>query len=159
METNEYLIKLIQAAKEMESLELFADRAKLSKTEFRMLREIAIEREKGKDIISSELARRLGVTRSAISQIVVKMEARGIVERAASPVDKKIAYVRLSEQATAFFMEQCRVVNELITRVVGEFGADKMDALLASYQEFCAVLAKVKKDMKDEANKSETREK
>ena len=148
MENNEYLVRLIQAAKDMERLQLLEGKVKLSKTEFRMLREIVIERESGKDIISSELARRLGVTRSAISQIVAKMEERGIVERAAAPNDRKIAYVRLSEQASALFQEQCREANELIGRVVEQYGTEKMDALLAAYDEFYAVLAKVQKEMK-----------
>ena len=152
METNEYLIKLIQAAKDMERLQLFVGKVKLSKTEFRMLREIVIEREKGKDIISSELARRLGVTRSAVSQIVAKMEERGIVERASSPTDRKIAYVRLSAEAAAAFKEQCREANELIERVVSTYGTQKMDALLAAYDEFYHVLVKVRKEMQSEKN-------
>ena len=158
MECNEYLARLIQAAKNIEGLELFADKAKLSKTEFGMLREIVFEREKGRDIISSELARRLGVTRSAISQIVAKMELQGIIERASSPVDRKIAYVRLSEKAKAIFTQQCREANELIGRVVKEYGADKMDALLNAYEEFSAVLVKVRKEMIGEAKNGEAGE-
>ena len=153
MENNEYLVKFIQAAKNIERLQLFEGKVKLSKTEFRMLREIVIEREKGKEIISSELARRLGVTRSAISQIVAKMEERGILERVDAPDDKKIAYVRLSSEATAMFKEQCREVNELVEKVVNEYGVEKMDALLAAYDEFYTVLANARKEMLGEAGK------
>ena len=152
MENNEYLVKLIQAAKDIERLQLFEGKVKLSKTEFRMLREIVIERERGNDIISSELARRLDVTRSAISQIVGKMEDRGIVERVDAPNDRKIAYVRLSEQATSLFKEQCCEANELIARVVAEYGEDKMNALFAAYDEFYSVLARVRKEMQGEEN-------
>ena len=38
METNEYLVKLFKIIKDMESLDLFSDAAKLSKTEFRLAR-------------------------------------------------------------------------------------------------------------------------
>ena len=46
MEINEYLVKFIQIVKEMESLDFFMVGAKLSKTEFRLLREIIMEGEK-----------------------------------------------------------------------------------------------------------------
>ena len=49
MEINEYLIRFIQIGKEMENLDLFSDAARLSRTEFRMIRAILIAREKGKD--------------------------------------------------------------------------------------------------------------
>ena len=43
MEINEYLIKLFQIIKDMENVSLFRERAKLSKTEFALLREIVME--------------------------------------------------------------------------------------------------------------------
>ena len=43
MEINEYLVKLFQAIKDLEGLDLFAGSTKLSRTEFRLLREIIME--------------------------------------------------------------------------------------------------------------------
>ena len=107
MEINEYLVSFFNIVREIESINMFEQKSKLSGTEFRMLREIILEREKGKDIISSELSRRLGITRSAVSQIVTKLEKKNIVKRTASDTDRKIAYVRLSDHALALFSEQC----------------------------------------------------
>ena len=81
-ETNEYLTQFMQILRKIENLDLFAATAKFSKTEFRILREIVTENERGNQIISSELARRIGVTRSAVSQIVNKMEKEGVIKRA-----------------------------------------------------------------------------
>ena len=150
MEINEYLVKLFRTIKDMESLELFTDAAKLSKTEFRLLREIALEREQGRDIISSELARRLGVTRSAISQIVTRLEKENIVVRTAAPADKKIAYVRFSDRALAVFEEQCRDGNEIFERVVAELGEQKMKTLIMAYDEFLEVFRRISKEYKAE---------
>lgn len=150
MESNEYLLKFFQAVKDLENLDLFAGTAKLSRTEFRLLREVITEQENGREVISSELARRLGVTRSAVSQIVTKMEKEGIVQRVAAPNDKKIAYVRLAPRAHAAYEAQCRCANTLMERVVGELGESKMDALVASYREFIAVLRKVLAEAKEE---------
>ncbi len=145
MEINEYLVKLFQTIKDMEELNLFADTAKLSKTEFRLIREVLLEREKGRGIISSELARRLGITRSAVSQIVTKLEKQGTVQRVASPTDRKIAYICLSDRAMAIFEGQCAHANEIIGGVVEELGEEKMKALIAAYDEFLEVFARVRR--------------
>ncbi len=152
MEINEYLVKFFQIEKELEDVELFAQKSKLSDTEFRMIREILLEREKGKDIISSELARRLGITRSAVSQIVTKLEKQGIVRRTASDTDRKIAYVRLSDHAIAVFEEQCAYANGIIEEVVAEFGVDKMDELIAS----CKALSRTFTQVCERRNKERT---
>ena len=146
MEANEYLVKLFQTIKDMEGLNLFAGVAKISKTEFRLLREIALEREKGRNIISSELARRLGVTRSAVSQIVSELEKENIVVRTDSPTDKKIAYVRFSEHAQEVFEEYCAQGNRIMEKVVAKLGAEKMNRLIEDYNEFLAVLGEVRKE-------------
>ena len=148
MEINEYLLRFLQAIKDLENLNLFADGAKLSRTEFRLLREVITERENGREIISSELARRLGVTRSAVSQIVTKMEKDGIVQRVAAPDDRKIAFVRLAPCALAAYEAHCRCANALMERVVGELGEEKMNTLVDSYREFMDVLSKVVEEAK-----------
>ena len=150
MEINEYLLRFFQIVKEMENLDFFSGVSKLSRTEFRMLREIVMEEEKGKKIISSELARRLGITRSAVSQIVTKLEKRGVVQRVDSPIDHKIAYVCLSDSAVAVFEEQCREANEIMERVVNELGEEKLKRLFSSYEEFCRAAMRVQNERRGE---------
>lgn len=144
MEINEYLVKFFQIAKGIESVQLFPQTAELSNTEFRMLREICLEAEKDKNIISSELARRLGVTRSAISQIVTKLEKQGIVRRTASDNDKKIAYIQLSDNARTIFEAQCEQANALIEKVVNDYGEKRMDQLLTMFSDLAASFRKFK---------------
>ena len=150
MEINEYLIKLFQIIKDMENVSLFRERAKLSKTEFALLREIVMEGENGRKIISSELARRLGITRSAVSQLVTKMEKEGVVKRVASPTDRKIAYIQLSDESVAVFEEQCKEANDIMQRVVDKMGEDRIRELIATYDEFFAALTQVQKEVKEE---------
>ncbi len=145
MEINEYLIKLIQTTKDMENLELFPQAASLSRTEFRLIREVVMEKEKGKDIISSELARRLGITRSAVSQLVTKLEGRDIVKRVPSSTDKKIAYVRLSDSALVLFERQCEQANEIFALVIEKFGADRIKKIISEYEELAKVFQDIAK--------------
>ena len=114
MEINEYLVKSFQLVRDMENMDFFAGVARLSRTEFRLLREVVMEEQKGRSIISSELARRLGITRSAISQIVTKLEQKGIVKRIDSPTDRKIAYIRIADSAISVFNEQCQEANAIM---------------------------------------------
>lgn len=147
MEINEVCLRLMQTTKEFESLDFFMGEADLTKTEFRLLREVLLERKRGGEIISSELARRLGVTRSAISQIVTKLEAKQLVKRVASPTDKKIAYVRLSDSAEETFMKNCVCANEFMQNVIEAFGADRMKAFLREYDALFQVMMDVKKKL------------
>ena len=146
MESGKYLNKLILTVKFLEGLDMMPANVNLTQTEFRLIREIVMEREAGKKIISSELARRLNITRSAVSQLVTKLEKRGIVERTASPTDKKIFYVVLSESSLNVFRQQCEEANKLINRVVEVFGKEKTDKLIELYEEFASVFDQVREE-------------
>lgn len=150
MESGKYLNKLILTVKFMERLNLLPTNAHLTQTEFRLIREIVMEREAGNQIISSELARRLNITRSAVSQIVTKLEKRGVLERMASSTDRKIFYVVLSESSLAVFKQQCDEANKLINRVVEEFGKEKTDKLIELYEEFAAVFDKLSNETEED---------
>jgi len=153
MELNENLVKFIQVSKDMENCNLFSDTASLSRTEFRLLREVIIEQEKGKKIISSELSRRLGVTRSAISQIVTKLEKRGIVQRTDAENDRKIAYIQLSDNALTLFEQQCSQANEIAEKVEKKLGPEKLNKLLELYDEFAKVLNESRKEIRGDESK------
>ncbi len=136
IEINEYLLKLFHLVKDLGDIDFFWGKAKLSRTEFRILWEVANEQCEGRDIISSELARRIGITRSAVSQIVAKLEKNGIVKRVGSEYDRKIAYIRLTDEAKETFLQQARQANEFAERVLVEFGKERLDKLLAESREF-----------------------
>ena len=155
MEINEYLIKSFELMRSLENVDFFAGVSNLSRTEFHLLREVILEAEKGKKIISSELARRLGITRSAVSQIVTKMEQRGIVNRVSSPTDRKIAYICLSESSMAVFEEQCKHANETMKRIVELYGEDKIRTFFNEYVELRKVVDLVMKEREKERGQSE----
>ena len=140
MELNDYVLRLFGFVQEVEDLKFFGDPAKFSKTEGRLLREVITEYAKGRDIISSELSRRLGVTRSAVSQLVTKLEKQDIVKRVAAPDDKKIAYVRLSDSAMETFEAKCREVNALLDACASKFGKDRMQRLSVDSADFIALV-------------------
>lgn len=146
---NDYVAEFIHILRKVEGLDLFPETAKLSKTEFRILREIIEESEKGNSIISSELARRIGITRSAISQIVNKMEQRGIVKRVSAPNDKKIAYIQLSESTHGVYEEQCKEAGDMLKKIVAVYGKENMDKFIASCNDLIDAFKTVRTEMKE----------
>ncbi len=150
MEINKYLIKLIEAAKGLEGMDFFMGKASLSKTEFRLLQEVVMEQEKGNDIISSELARRLGITRSAVSQIVTKLEEKDIVKRTAAQYDRKIAYIRLSDHARTMFSQQCMRANAAMEELETQFGKKRLERFIAEYDELSKAFCKIVESHKNE---------
>lgn len=144
MENNEYLAQFMQIYRRQKNLDFFADSAKLSRTEFRILREITSENAKGNQIIASELARRIGVTRSAISQLVNKMEREGTIKRVPAPNDKKIFYVQLSESTVAVYEEQLKRANECLSKIVSVYGKEKMDAFITACKEIAEIYENIK---------------
>lgn len=150
MKINKYLVKLIQTSKELENLDFFMGKAELSKTEFRLLQEVIIERGKGRNIISSELARRLGITRSAVSQIVTKLEEKNIVKRTAAEHDRKIAYIKLSDYAASMFEQQQARANVFMEKVIGEYGVERFENLIGEYDDLCKAFEKIKSETEGE---------
>ena len=140
MELNDYAMQLFGIMRTVDELKLFGDPVRLSRTELKLVMEVLAERAKGNEIISSELARRLGVTRSAVSQLVTKLEESNIIARAPAPHDKKIAYVRLSDHALSEFERQCRETNELFSVCAEKFGKERMQRLAVDSADFVALL-------------------
>lgn len=143
MELNDYLIRFLTIVQGLDTAKLFPEVSKLTKTEFRILREIIVEQQKGGHIISSELARRIGVTRSAISQIVTKLEERDVLKRSDAPNDRKIAYVELSQKAFDLFNKECARVNIIMEKVVSRYGAERMDRWLSECEEIIETVRNV----------------
>lgn len=152
MKLNDDALRLFGLMEAVNDLKLFGEPLRLSKTESRLLKEVITEHANGRDIISSELSRRLGVTRSAVSQLVTKLEEGGILARTAAPDDRKIAYIRLSDRALAEFNERCVEINALLERCTEKFGKDRMQRLSVDSADFIAL-------MKEERGKNAEEEK
>lgn len=149
MDTKKYIEKVLQTTRELESLDFFMGKAIFTKTEFRLLQEVVNERRAGRNIISSEIARRLGLTRSAISQIVTKLERMNVVRRIPSGTDRKAVYVCLSDRAAEMVDRECRRACRVMERVVEEYGEERMDRLISEYDALFAVYERVNKEFSE----------
>ena len=106
-----------------------------------------LDRESGKRLISSRLANTLGITRSAVSQMVNKLEEREIVCRIPDKTDRKIAYIELSEKAQDIYDRMKERVNLFVRKILEKLGEEKIGNFLTSANEFLDVCGEVLREM------------
>jgi DNA-binding MarR family transcriptional regulator len=139
----EYLGRIFAMLKKMEKATLITKSMPLSGTELRLISEIIYSNYEGKRVISTQLAKKLDVTRSAISQLVKKLETDGIVKRVADENDKKIAYIELTEESLALYEQAKENGEKFVAKLMDAFGKEKLDELLNLSEEFWSIVAKL----------------
>lgn len=143
-QNEEYLLKIFSIMKMMENITLMDRKTCLNDSELRMLGEIFAAKREGKRLISTQLADRLNVTRSAVSQMVNKLEKGGIVKRVADDVDRKIAYIELSEIAQEKYEQAKNQACGELGEIISAFGVAKFEKLCDLAESFTKVVAKQK---------------
>ena len=136
MEANRLLQELYSIARRLESAQLFNHAFPFNNTEMQLIKEILRAKETGGRMISSRLAKVLGIPRSAVSQMVSKLEAKNVVQRVPDDKDRKIAYIELSDTARAQYEDMKDRVNAILSSVIGELGDEKVETFVKSAQEF-----------------------
>lgn len=126
MSKNErYLLTIYQTMKKRDSFAIATKNTHFNDTELRLLAEIVSANSEGERLISTQLATRLGVTRSAISQIVNHLEKEGILRRVADDFDRKIAYIELTEKTMEIYKKDWEASQRFFGKVVKKFGEDR----------------------------------
>ena len=140
-----YLQMVFSLLKKRENIIISDIETHFGNTELRMLFEILTAKYEGRRLISTQLAKILGVTRSAVSQIVDRLEKEGVVQRVADEVDRKIAYIELTEKTLEAYegdLEKCR---NFINRVVDNFGADNFCQMVELFEGFVEAINQEKR--------------
>ena len=136
VEASELLKEIYSIAHRLEGVSVFNRALPFNDTEMQMMKEIVRVNESGGRIISSKLAKSLCITRSAGSQMVTKLEARGVVRRVPEETKKKIAYIELSDSARCVYEKMKEDVNAFLTRLIERLGERKVSNFVKSSNEF-----------------------
>lgn len=131
-----YLGKIQNMTRTMQNVVFVRRKKSFNNSEMRMLEEIVAADKKGERLISTELADKVGVTRSAISQMVNRLSAKGLVKRVPDDVDKKIAYIELDGKAKEMYLAQRKKMGEVVNKVINDFGVDKANQMIKLVEEF-----------------------
>lgn len=141
-----YLNDIFAMMKNMDNLTVADQKTRFNSTEIRLIGEILASRYVGKRLISTQLAKLLGITRSAVSQIVNRLETEGIVKRVPDDVDRKIAYIEITDEALNTYGKDLEVCKDFMGRVVKKFGVEKFEKMCTSFEAFCALVEEEKAD-------------
>lgn len=131
-----YLGKIQNMTRTMQNVVFVRGKKSFNNSEMRMLEEIVAADKKGERLISTELADKVGVIRSAISQMVNRLSAKGLVKRVPDDVDKKIAYIELDGKAKEMYLAQRKKMGEVVNKVINDFGVDKANQMIKLVEEF-----------------------
>ena len=149
-----YLKELFSLIRKTETLAMADKKTRFNGTEIRLLGEILNAKYIGKRLISTQLAKSLGVTRSAISQIVNRLEKQGVVQRVDDDIDRKIAYIELTEEALEAYGEDLKVYVEYVGKLVEKFGEERFYTMCSLFDEFYQLVEKERVEkLKDKKRK------
>lgn len=140
-----YLGAVFVLLKKRDGIAISDKKTRFNDTELRMLSEILAAKYEGRRLISTQLATLLGVTRSAVSQIVNRLEGQGVVVRVPDEVDRKIAYVEVTEETLATYEDDLKSCLDFIGRVVEKFGEENFTTMCELYDEFMDLIASERK--------------
>lgn len=148
-----YMYMLFSLMRKRESIVISDKKTKFNSTEIRLLFEIITAQHEGKRLISTQLASLLGITRSAVSQIVNRLEESGVVKRVADDVDRKIAYIEITEERMESYREDLAKCQDFIERVVKDFGEENFQTMCTLLNDFIDCVEKEKQNYEKKKKK------
>lgn len=83
-------------------------------------------------IRGADLAKKLGVTKQAVSQLIMELEWWGVVEQVADPRDGRAKLVRLTAKGEQGLLQGLSVLSELEQELADKIGKRRMQELRAA---------------------------
>ena len=134
-----YLDKIFRILKMRENVKVIDKDSRFNQTELRLLGEIVAGRYEGKRYISTQLAKSLGITRSAVSQIVNNLEKVNVVKRVPDEVDRKIAYIEITDEFSDLFAEDLQKAIHFVSVIVEKMGEERFFEMCDLFEEFMCI--------------------
>ena len=146
MDANVLMQGIYSISKQLEGVREFYHDLPFNNTEMLMMCEIVVAKQEGRRLISSRLAEMLNIMRSAVSQIVYKLESRNVVRRVPDAKDRMIAYIELSEEAYGVYEDMKRRINGILDNIIARFGEERVEHFLSEAHEFVGAFNAAAKD-------------
>ena len=124
----EYLCKIFMMMKQRDNMAISKKKTCFNNTELRMITELVSAKMENRRLISTQLANILGITRSAVSQIVKKLESDGV-----------IAYVELTDTVIEQYRDDVEKCIAFVGELVDELGEEKFEKMYALFMEFMSI--------------------
>lgn len=146
MDKNTTIQEIHKCCKKFDEIRCLDKKTRYNNSESLMVKKIIEANAGGERLISSELAKRLGVTRSAISQMVKKLEENGTLRRVPDKFDKKIAYIELSDDALKIYECMRDETEYLYSQLIERIGEQEVADFLHTANRFLDVVEEIKSE-------------
>jgi DNA-binding MarR family transcriptional regulator len=80
----------------------------------------------------TELARKLGVSKQAVHELVSELESMGVVQRSADPDDRRATLVRFTPRGRKALLDGLSIAKDLEAEMASAIGASNVTALHAA---------------------------
>ena len=137
--TAEYLVRIFNLLKTRGDIAITDKDSHFNKTEIQLIGEIILANREKRKTFSSELAKKLCLTRSAVSHVVKRLERRGAVKCFTSDKDKKVEYVELTPKFIGRYKEDLENIFAFVGGLVAEFGEEKFITMCDLFESFVAL--------------------
>lgn len=118
----------------------------LSMSELKLLETIDVCSNENEHVNTSDLATKLKISKSAVSQSVNKLEKKGYLNKKLSLKDKKIGYLYLTDECKIKCGEKKAICENIIKRVVEELGEQNILELSALLNSLSNAIEKIREE-------------
>lgn len=91
-------------------------------------------------LTATELGERTNLLKSQINHILTGMEQRNLIQRTRSTTDKRVVYVRLTEEGRRIYSLEHSGVMEILKAVYSTFGSEKTQELTSLLKKATAIV-------------------
>lgn len=89
---------------------------------------------------ATELAEVFDVKKSAITAIINRMWAKGLIKRTRDMKDRRVVYLTLTEQGIELFHKTDERVQNLVESLINKFDFDEIQQFIETYEKLNSVL-------------------
>ena len=118
---------LIKASKQLKNkLDNELKRFDITAAQFSVMNQIKSSKE---PITAAEIAQRLGSDRPTISEIINRLEKKGMIVKLDNPKDKRSFYLQISEKSSQFVDEITKITDQLNDNIFSIYSQEEANQL------------------------------
>jgi DNA-binding MarR family transcriptional regulator len=93
---------------------------------------------------STELADAFCVQKSAITAMITRLVEKGLINRTPDPADRRIIYLKLTDEGTVLFNKLQDKVFQLVKSIITKFDTVEIDNFMRTYEKLAKILREMR---------------
>lgn len=97
---------------------------------------------------SSDLSKAFYVKKSAVTAIINRLEKKEFIQRTRSNEDRRVVYLKLTEEGERFHQELSERVNQMLGKIISRFDVDEVESFMKTYKKLVDLIEEELKELK-----------